>query len=343
MTEGSIIDELARGLAQQITTSQCDEMEGRWQIAALIQKSEVPSRIAYRDARFYGRQAQDDYAEHLREKLTFLVISPRFDTRRIAEGASFQGWMHSICSLSIFTASVREVVQPHNKRVHGPRQRAPIHVESLDESFDVAQGPSDDAWLTAWSDAYQTIAPSLRIRNEQVHLRAGVLVRAYHVRTPQRGVYRDDRETLLASLDDPKSASNDTLRSLDTQPIGLATLWPDQVEAFSTLPILVTHAIALSVLTPVAPPSSASLVALRAQIDVTPTQANQIVSAFARYHSETYLRRNGRSPLVPKTYAEHVADEAEFFDVASRLGAPREVYDDLCDKLRVIERSRFSE
>jgi hypothetical protein len=343
MTDGTLIDQRARSLAQQVVEARREERDGRWQIAALVQESEVPSRLAYRDARSYGRQAQDDYAEYLREKLVLLVVGPKFDVRRIADGASFSGWMRSICSSAIFKASVREVVQPHNKRVHGPRQRDPILMTSLDESIDVPQRPGDDAWLLAWEDEYHDIAPSVRLRSEQIHLRAEVLTSAYHLRPLGRGVYRNDRDALLARLDDPKSASNDTTRSLGVSPFGLAVLWPDQMEAFSVLPTIVAHALALSSLSPVPPPSGASLIALRAQMGLPPEHASRIMSAFARYHSETYVRRNGRDPLVPKTYAEHVADEAEFRDAVSPLGDPQVVYDNLCAVLRTIERSRFSD
>jgi hypothetical protein len=342
MIVDDLVDEKATALARQVFEQDLDEPNVKWQIAALVPQSTVPMRVAFRDARFYGQQAQEDYAEYLREKLTFLIASKTCDLELLAEGASLSGWMYAICSSAISRASVREVVQPHNKRSHRAEQNL-IEMVGFNMNFVEDTHSDDDEWLNAWEDEFVRQSPSARLRNEQIHLRAKVLIGAYHLEPPLRGVYLTNRDELLTSLDDPKRASADTIRSLETgKTEGIAVLWPSQLEAFSELFTIITHALALAALTPVSPPTAMDLRALRDELHLPKHKAGRIVKAFARHYSETYHSEYSHKTLEPKSLTDRENDWVEFEQEVTGLGDAHLFYEKLCDKLSLIERSRFS-
>lgn len=337
-----IIDERANSLARRALDKDIDETYARWRIAALVPKSGVPGRVASRDARFYGKQAQLDYAEHLREKLLNLIMGQGFNIELIAGGASLSGWMNSICSSAISKMSVRQVVQPYNRRVHRAVETEPIRMVPLTPDVDVESSDEGDEWFSAWEEAFREFSPSARLHNAQIHLRAKMLAGAYHLFAPKRGVYLANRSKLLNALDDPKAASNDTITSLSTgKAQGLAVLWDNQLEAMADVPTMVTHALALAALTPVSPPTVADLKSVRSRIPLPLHQAGRLIRAFANYYAETYNTEHSHKSLEPKTLHEHLVDADEFNDAAISLGDPATVYDNLCEILAEVERSRF--
>lgn len=336
----TLIDKSATTIAQSIADG-ADEVFVRWQIASLVQESSVPHRVAHRDARFYGPQGVADYVEYLCDKLVTVIVKRKTcDLSELAKGESFSAWMYGICSSHISRAEVREAVQPHNKRIHGRDQRAPIEMVDLD--VEISDDVHGDLWIDTWRDAHASMLPTAKLHNEQIHLKAKVLIGAYHLREIKRGIYLPNRQELLDSLSDPKAATRDTLASIRWKKIiGLAVLWNDQLDEMAELPTIVTNAIALSALTPFAPPTANTLKMLVNSLDIPKHQAGRLVRAFANCYSETYTSEYTHGEVEPKSREEHLANVDVFYAEAVLIGDPDEVYEMLRNSLIKIERERI--
>lgn len=297
------IDAVARSISAQAVAGTMPEPEARWNLAALVYRSDIPENVVGRavSGRSIPRQAYSDSIESVREQLTKMIAgpNPKLDLSLVASGSSLCGWASRIISgpyvfpktnFDTRNRCTREVT------VSDDTISSLIALRSMsDFGFDAMPSREEEHDHNV-VDEYHLLSKGLR-EWELVHLNAEHICAVSSVAHPRRSIHLPNRRSLLKRLE----LSVDTCRTdlaefveRDVVPSNsLAALFSnlsvDDIDRVSRLNPMSSQMLARSALTPVPQPRQSVVRSLRSTLQGSvggPRAASQLCRAYVNVVSE---------------------------------------------------------
>lgn len=334
--ENLVRDSGAIRFAREALAGNMPERDARWNIAELLRKSGIVEQIVGR-LQLSPQEARDMIPElyYLADDIVVGISGqPKLDLKRIADGASYCGWIRKFLS----SLPARTCVQrPHWTRAR--REKLVSDQGEWEEVFNTSYGDiatsvienDDRDTMDAATARFEKRAPGLR-RCGKVHLTARTLATAFSLRQPPRAIDIDQRDRLLEIVKADEYAAYgalvfrpDTYSDPDTA--ALASIFADWTDEdkdtlLSQSP-LVCQAYAIAALTPIPPPQASSVAKLKRNIlqsGQRVIEANALVGAFVAAVSETTTSEfDAHHALEIKTVDERDRDRHHFEEVASQI------------------------
>lgn len=222
----------ATNVAQAFEAGKISEKDARWKIAALIQDSDVPLRIARSHmARYASSVSRAQQTVDLGEQLTELlfrkmlgldskdnrVVRQTVDLGMFAAGKALSGWMQSFATSAVqsehrnLTRRSRHVVQYNpimsNSTPDSPTEDHSLNLDALvvtTENFEDPDNSQRDGFEAALA-GYEALAFKTRTV-QRIQLSARAVCAGYDMPLPRRMRSNDERARLAAHIaEDPAS------------------------------------------------------------------------------------------------------------------------------------------
>jgi hypothetical protein len=303
------IDAQASLIANQAVSGTVTPEAARWEIAALVTMSDIPTDVANRFCNSTQYQEKVDIGQYLAELLETKIVGPNpsLDLAIVAGGGSVSGWARMLASSQPAITSARRSVHNRTFRQIPTDPHSYQHPDAIAD-LDGSEYVGADSWgedaidEDMSSEVWDALAASYTEKshnmrpNGAVHQIAETLCGIYQLPTPARAINLTNRKQMIANVESDQFAVRDDLRaSAATQwseHIGLAAVFADwTIEDLNRLAIqhpLVSQALAISALTPLPPARRAEVKALGESLadQLGKLTANRVAKAWAEVHAE---------------------------------------------------------